>query len=124
MTIYTVQTEEDPETGDLFMPIPEEAIEKLGWKIGDVLSWDKNDDGTWTLSKKEETKVDRFTLEQDIMSAWNIIEDLNLFADNIADKNMSVDDLMNRVMGLSNIYEARFQKMIDTFEKCVKNGSV
>lgn len=123
MTIYTVQTEEDPETGDLFMPIPEEAIEKLGWKIGDVLSWDKNDDGTWTLSKKE-TKVDRFTLEQDIMSAWNIIEDLNLFADNIADKDMSVDDLMNRVMGLSNIYEARFQKMFDTFEKCVKNGSV
>lgn len=123
MTIYTVQTEEDPETGELFMPIPEEAIEKLGWKIGDVLSWDKNDDGTWTLSKKE-TKVDRFTLEQDIMSAWNIIEDLNLFADNIADKDMSVDDLMNRVMGLSNIYEARFQKMFDTFEKCVKNGSV
>lgn len=52
-THWIVTLEEDPETGDLIMPIPTDLLESQGWVEGDVLTWDK-DLGTdcWTLTKK------------------------------------------------------------------------
>jgi hypothetical protein len=50
--ILTVQ--EDPETGELYLPFPEDVMDKLGWVIGDTLTWTKNDNGSFTISKKVE----------------------------------------------------------------------
>lgn len=36
---WAVALEEDPETGELVMPIPDEVIAKLGWVEGDSLDW-------------------------------------------------------------------------------------
>lgn len=49
---WTVTLDEDPETGDLIMPLPQELLETQGWKEGDELQWTDNKDGTWSLSKK------------------------------------------------------------------------
>ena len=38
-TVWIVELEEDPVTGDIVMPLPMEALEANGWKIGDVLTW-------------------------------------------------------------------------------------
>ena len=38
-SLYTVTLEEDAETGDLIMPIPDEVMAKLGWAEGDTLDW-------------------------------------------------------------------------------------
>ena len=38
-TVWIVELEEDPETGDIVMPLPVEALEANGWKIGDELTW-------------------------------------------------------------------------------------
>jgi len=38
-TTWIVELEEDPETGDVVMPLPMEALEANGWKIGDELTW-------------------------------------------------------------------------------------
>ena len=48
---YEVTTFEDPETGDLILPIPEELMEKVGWNVGDQLNWQQTTDGTWVLEK-------------------------------------------------------------------------
>ena len=53
---WTVKVEEDPMTGDLMLPLPEDLLELQGWKPGDVLVWKDNSDGTWTLSKKHKSK--------------------------------------------------------------------
>jgi hypothetical protein len=37
---------------DLILPLPDELLEKVQWKEGDVLIWTTNDDGTITLTKK------------------------------------------------------------------------
>lgn len=40
MKTYTVELQEDPEfPGELILPIPEEIMEEMGWKIGDTLSF-------------------------------------------------------------------------------------
>lgn len=49
---YEVITQEDSETGDLIVPIPEPLLRELGWKEGDEidLSFEKN--GRIFLKKK------------------------------------------------------------------------
>lgn len=50
---WIVELEEDPDTGDLLMPIPPEVLALQGWDIGDVLTWDVNETtGEISLSKK------------------------------------------------------------------------
>ena len=50
---WTVTLEEDPETKELVMPFPPELLAQMGWDFGDVLTWKDNNDGSFSLSKKE-----------------------------------------------------------------------
>jgi hypothetical protein len=52
---YIVKLEEDLETGDLILPLPEKLLEETGWKTGDTLDWKDNGDGTFSMTKKEPT---------------------------------------------------------------------
>ena len=55
---YTAHLEEDPETGDMYMPLPDELLDELGWKEGDYLDWQDNEDGTWSIKKVEHESHD------------------------------------------------------------------
>lgn len=48
---FIVYLDEDPETGDLILPIPQEILDAQGWKEGDTLKWIDNEDGTWSLTR-------------------------------------------------------------------------
>jgi len=41
---------------DGVITFPDEFIEKLGWKEGDVLKWIDNGDGSFTLTKNDSPK--------------------------------------------------------------------
>jgi NTP pyrophosphatase (non-canonical NTP hydrolase) len=49
---WTVNIEEDSETGDLILPLPQEILNLQGWQEGDVLDWEDNQNGSWSLTKK------------------------------------------------------------------------
>jgi len=49
---YEVITQEDPETGDLIIPLPPELLKQLGWVEGDEVSFDMDDKGRFVLKKK------------------------------------------------------------------------
>ena len=49
---WTVVLEEDPDTGDLIMPIPQEVLDLQGWGEGDTLEWLDQGNGSWQLQKK------------------------------------------------------------------------
>jgi len=51
---WIVTVEEDPETGELILPFPEDFLEQAGWKEGDTLEWNEKDDSSWSLTKKSE----------------------------------------------------------------------
>jgi len=57
MSSWTITLEEDPETGDLIMPLTDEILESAGWKEGDTLEWIDNKDGTWILRKLNGTST-------------------------------------------------------------------
>lgn len=48
---WTITVEEDPETGELILPLPADFLAMQGWFEGDTLEWINNGDGSWTLQK-------------------------------------------------------------------------
>ena len=53
---FTVEVKEAP-NGDAILPLPQEMLDEMGWKEGDVLDWKDNEDGSFTLSKVLETEI-------------------------------------------------------------------
>ena len=49
---YQVSLEEDS-NGDLVLPFDEDMLAELGWDVGDTLKWTDNGDGTFSISKYE-----------------------------------------------------------------------
>ena len=50
-TRFEVITQEDPDTGDLIIPIPIPLLKQLGWKEGDDVQIDVGEDGQIYLRK-------------------------------------------------------------------------
>lgn len=50
LDVYKCPIVEDSD-GELCIEFPDEVIEALDWKIGDVLEWEPGLDDTWTLRK-------------------------------------------------------------------------
>ena len=53
---WAITVEEDPETGELVLPLPADLLVMQGWIEGDVLEWIDNKDGTWSLTKNTPIK--------------------------------------------------------------------
>jgi hypothetical protein len=52
---WTVQLEEDKETGELLLPFPPDLLSQMGWSEGTDLSWIVNDNGTVSIKEKEKS---------------------------------------------------------------------
>ena len=50
---YEVITQEDPETGDLIIPLPIPLLKSMGWKEGDDVTINIGDDGQLYLTKAD-----------------------------------------------------------------------
>ena len=48
-----VVTTEDAGNGELFLPLPEELIHQMDWKVGDTLLWEDLGNGTFGLKRAE-----------------------------------------------------------------------
>lgn len=48
----TVKLEHDPETGDLFLPLPDKWLDTLDWRVGDKVKWRKHANGGWYLTNR------------------------------------------------------------------------
>lgn len=87
----------------------------------------KNEQRNWA-TKMSKT---RFDLEQDIMTCWNVTDDLNMLYEYIGNDpflaSMSsehTDKLLNLTLGLKELYQLKFDKMWKTFEECVANKEI
>lgn len=50
-TRYEVITQEDPDSGDLLLPLPQPLLDQMGWKEGDELLFDIDDTGAVIIRK-------------------------------------------------------------------------
>ena len=49
----TLVVQEDPDTGELYIELPDRILKQLGWKPGDTVEWREENNGImWTIAKK------------------------------------------------------------------------
>jgi len=48
---WVVTIEEDPKTGEFLIQLPDDLVDRKGWKEGDTIVWTDNENGSWTLTK-------------------------------------------------------------------------
>jgi hypothetical protein len=58
----------------------------------------------------------RFKLEQEILSTWNLVDMLDLVAERVQDN----DEVSNLVLGIKHLMHASFEKTFSTFEALLK----
>lgn len=63
---WIITLEEDPETGDLILPLNDEILEGMDCQIGDTIEWIDNKDGSWTMRKKDNKE-------------WVLVETVQMF---------------------------------------------
>lgn len=68
--------------------------------------------------------TDRFDMEQQIMTCWNICEDIKAITRMHDIRALSEDELLNAMIGLETIYQMKFEILFDMFEKMNKNGQI
>lgn len=52
-TSWTVEVQQDPETGELMLPFPPDLLSQMGWSEGTDLFWIDNENGTFSLKEKK-----------------------------------------------------------------------
>jgi len=66
----------------------------------------------------------RFDVETDIMSAWNVIEDIKFISELILESDdfndmspQQKDKLTNMLIGMEHLYNYRFNRLFDNYTK-------
>jgi hypothetical protein len=65
--------------------------------------------------------ADQFDLEQGIMGCWHVTDDLDILLEELMEnQHFTKDQASNFVLGLSTIYQAKFEKLFRDFEGFIK----
>jgi hypothetical protein len=59
--------------------------------------------------------ADSFELEQAIMNCWHVVDDIKTVTGHVG--RMSQDELMNVLIGLSTLYQLKFEDLFSEFER-------
>ena len=69
--------------------------------------------------------MDRFNMEESIMSCWQTKEDMLLISERLLEDNeLSKDSLANAIVGLGEIHEMRCRKLFEIFEEMIHSGRI
>ena len=63
---------------------------------------------------------DRFDMEQQIMSCWNVTTDIKDLSEEVLEGDMTKDQITNVLIGMEQMYEIRFNKLFRQFEQLVR----
>jgi hypothetical protein len=61
----------------------------------------------------------RFDFEQDIFNCWHIIDDIKQLYEMVSNRNTSIDDIANVLLGLQTLYQDRFDQLMTSFEQLI-----
>lgn len=67
--------------------------------------------------------VTRFTLEDQIMECWGVVDDLDMVYSTEA-LYEDQDRMMNVLLGMQELYRIRFHRLFLTFEHLIQEGKI
>jgi len=67
----------------------------------------------------------RFDLEQQIMTCWNMVEDVKALNAHLMDhREMTQDEISNYLLGLETIYNVKFEQLFSMYERMLEEGKL
>lgn len=66
----------------------------------------------------------RFDLEEQIMDCWNVVRDIECLYHMQDIRELTDDEQANVLLGLSSIYQIKFERLFNTFEQLINRGKV
>lgn len=60
---------------------------------------------------------DTFELEQAIMNCWHVVDDIKTVTGSV--ERLSHDELLNALIGLSTLYQMKFEDLFSEFERYI-----
>lgn len=75
-------------------------------------------------SKPWEIKMDRFKMEDMIMSCWGAKDDMELLSERIMEDDISTDSIINALIGMAEIHEMKCKKLFEIFECMIRTGEI
>lgn len=66
----------------------------------------------------------RFDLEEQIMECWNVVKDIETLYSIEDIRDLDYDERMNILIGLSSLYQIKFERLFNTFEQLIQKGKV
>lgn len=67
-----------------------------------------------------DNNVDRFDLEQAIMTCWNTADDLDMLAESVLEAGLDEDELANALTGLKQLHHLRMSRLFRIFERLLE----
>lgn len=65
--------------------------------------------------------TDRFDLEQQILDCWHVTDDLDMLLEHTMEsENLNRDKISNIILGMKELYQLKFERCFDTFERLIK----
>lgn len=61
-----------------------------------------------------------YDLEEKIMAAWSVVDDIKLLAETQSNRKMTQDELENFLLGMQTIYNVKFDSLFAQYEKVLK----
>jgi hypothetical protein len=58
----------------------------------------------------------QFDMEQQIMTCWNVCEDLDTLMEGVLERDMTRDRITNALMGMKELYQLKFETLFENFE--------
>ena len=62
---------------------------------------------------------DRFDFEQDMFECWHVMNDIKQLYEMVSDRNPSIDDIANVLLGMQTLYQDRFEQLMTSFEQLI-----
>ena len=62
----------------------------------------------------------RFDFEQQIMTCWNVVEDIKALREIQNLRTVSADEMDNALLGLQTMYQFKFEQLFDMFETLIR----
>ena len=61
----------------------------------------------------------RFDFEQEIMNCWSVVDDIDVVRHALLEQDADTDRIDNMLLGLTELYQVKFDIMFKTFESLV-----
>jgi hypothetical protein len=68
--------------------------------------------------------MNRFDLEEQITSCWNTKDDIDLLYQSIIERQISQEEILNALLGISQLHEMRCDRAFETFKNLINNGTI